>query len=334
MCVSPYIATDKQGNYVPVPCGKCIECLRDYQNEWSFRLGKEMSNLVCPIFVTLTYNDENVPVAYNNDVCEWQSYVDKHEVQLFLKRLRKMCPEFKNNLRYFALGEYGKDGNRAHYHIVLMSPAILYPTQYYMKILRAWQGKGFIYVTRCEKKQIRYVTKYLNKIDQSSHITKPFRLMSKSIGLNYLSERMIKYFFDTLKPMVKGVNGWQKMPRYYKKKLDEFAEKYTGLNWRYPFMNFTESLKMHDFKPKGLNVYFSKFVENYANIYVRVLAHELLQFQTQGITMRNLDNPNVVFGIYCETIKAVCDAQYNSNRQILNCQVRHGKTRINQNRYG
>lgn len=57
-------------------------------------------------FVTLTYDDEHVPQNLS---------VDKSEIQLFLKRVRKAG--FK--VRYYAVGEYGDVSERPHYHLAL-----------------------------------------------------------------------------------------------------------------------------------------------------------------------------------------------------------------------
>lgn len=63
-----------------------------------------------PLFLTLTYNNENLP----------KHGVFKEEVQLFLKRLRISLDRlhYKHNLRYFACAEYGSKSKRPHYHML------------------------------------------------------------------------------------------------------------------------------------------------------------------------------------------------------------------------
>jgi len=58
-------------------------------------------------FVTLTYGPEHLPPG------ESLRYSD---VQAFLKRLRKWAGR---PLRFFCCGEYGPEGNRPHYHLIL-----------------------------------------------------------------------------------------------------------------------------------------------------------------------------------------------------------------------
>lgn len=60
-------------------------------------------------FLTLTYNDANIPPG--NTLC-------KTELQLFLKRARHVLGA---NLRFFACGEYGEHTQRPHYHVLLLS---------------------------------------------------------------------------------------------------------------------------------------------------------------------------------------------------------------------
>lgn len=64
-------------------------------------------------FLTLTYNDANLP---------WDWSVQKHHVQNFMKALRKRLPP--KSLSYLAVGEYGGKYLRPHYHICLMGTDI------------------------------------------------------------------------------------------------------------------------------------------------------------------------------------------------------------------
>lgn len=64
MCVRPIDKTyiDSLGKHsVQVGCGKCFECLQEYQNSWKVRLIHEFSYRKKAVFVTLTYNEDNVP---------------------------------------------------------------------------------------------------------------------------------------------------------------------------------------------------------------------------------------------------------------------------------
>ena len=60
------------------------------------------------MFLTLTYNDDNLP----SDVG-----LHKDDLQRFFKRLRKALDTKK--IRYFACGEYGDTTSRPHYHAIV-----------------------------------------------------------------------------------------------------------------------------------------------------------------------------------------------------------------------
>ncbi len=69
-----------------VKCGKCLECAKLYSIEWSFRIMDECSTHDQNCFITLTYNNENLPA---------DGSVSRREVQLFMKSLRKKLKPLK-----------------------------------------------------------------------------------------------------------------------------------------------------------------------------------------------------------------------------------------------
>jgi hypothetical protein len=60
-------------------------------------------------FLTLTYNDKNLPTG---------NTLVKSDLQNFMKRLRHVTG---SGLRFFACGEYGEKTSRPHYHVLLLS---------------------------------------------------------------------------------------------------------------------------------------------------------------------------------------------------------------------
>lgn len=65
-------------DYVPVPCGHCINCLRNKQNALVSRCLEESDKRGTFSFVTLTYKDENLPISQSL----WRASVDTGEIQL------------------------------------------------------------------------------------------------------------------------------------------------------------------------------------------------------------------------------------------------------------
>ena len=323
MCCSPYITRNKYGDIVPVPCGKCYECLEQWTKDWRFRLNAEKRHSFASMYLTLTYNDAHLPVKYNDEVGEWQSFVDKKELQDFFKRVRFHAPGVK--FRYFAVGEYGGDYNRCHYHILFFFSHTqgLSRNQFYMLFRYCWQGRGFIYLKATEQRHINYVSGYFNKIDTDKHITKPFKLMSKSIGLCYLTHRMVEYFFTHFKrglPNPFG-KGYVKLPRYYVKKLDEMtsvvAPESYGNVW-------SDIVNMYPFKPrtdreKKINRYLNGILSTFD-----VMSKEMTK-HGDGISQSEL---NYIFNEWAKCVPEIVNSRASSMRMIEKCRVHHKYTKL------
>lgn len=162
-----------------IPCGKCVGCRLDYSRQWANRIVLESK---CyeknkNWFITLTYNDENVPIS---------NYVDtetgdiihgltlyKRDLQLFMKRLRKNYS--KSLIRFYACGEYGSQGKRPHYHLCLFNFTFETeelkkhsinnqgdPIFTHEKIEEIW-GKGFITIAPLNWETAAYTARYVMK---------------------------------------------------------------------------------------------------------------------------------------------------------------------------
>lgn len=110
---------------VYVPCGKCIGCRLAKALEWSTRITDEAEMWEHNTFITLTYDEENLP--------EHRS-LKKEDFQNFMKRLRKKY--YDKKIRYYMSGEYGDITERPHYH------AILFNHDFGDKIYYKKNGKG------------------------------------------------------------------------------------------------------------------------------------------------------------------------------------------------
>lgn len=92
---------------VELPCGRCIGCRLEYARQWAMRCMHEASLHKDNSFITLTYNEENVPYGYT---------LVKKDYQDFMKRLRYHT---RTKIRFYACGEYGEEDLRPHYHACL-----------------------------------------------------------------------------------------------------------------------------------------------------------------------------------------------------------------------
>ena len=115
-----------------LPCGNCVGCRLEYSRQWAIRCFFEAKQWKHNYFVTLTYNDENVPIRQHakvdKDTGEVMSLHDVMTLKptdftLFVKRLRTNMQRLSGHqgIRFFGCGEYGPLNMRPHYHLILFN---------------------------------------------------------------------------------------------------------------------------------------------------------------------------------------------------------------------
>lgn len=221
-CDSPFYVQRFKSSLekVPVACGKCPPCKQRRVNEWAFRLMEHEKRSVSSSFVTLTYDTRHVPISENNFMT-----LNKVDFQKYMKRLRKSLPGVK--LSYYMCGEYGSKNHRPHYHMILFSSAVFDPE----KISDAWE-LGTVHVGSVTGDSVAYTLKYIDKSNfQKKHSRDDripeFSLMSKNLGLDYLSQETKDYHrshFDKL--YLTKLSGHRvPMPRYYRNRIWNDSER-------------------------------------------------------------------------------------------------------------
>ena len=91
-----------------LPCGQCVGCRLERSRQWAMRCLHEAKMHDRNCFVTLTYNNDNVPADRS---------LNYRDFQLFMKRLRF---HFRGvPIRFYMCGEYGEDFGRPHFHACL-----------------------------------------------------------------------------------------------------------------------------------------------------------------------------------------------------------------------
>lgn len=332
MCVSPYIVKTDEG-LVPVPCGKCYECLTQWTKDWRLRLKAELDNCVCSFYLTLTYDPKFLPVAYNFDAGEFQSYLVKSDLQKFFKRVRKNNSSLK--FRYFAIGEYGGDYNRCHFHICFFFSSFGYKSknQLYNYFHKCW-GKGYIYLKATEKRHINYVSTYFNKVDKSSHIVEPFKCMSKSLGLCWLTPKRVEYFFKSFATAIPNPfgKGWCKLPRYFRKKLDSMTSQVVDDPCGYVWSDISR-WKSSSRQYKGKEKEFDFFCKNYETIFADFYRRETQQIRNDSLKYQLIShdiNPAKIFYDWSERNPIILGVRLQDKRLLENALVQHKYTRLNQ----
>ena len=92
-----------------LPCGQCVGCRLERSRQWAVRCMHEASLYEKNCFITLTYNDENLPE---------DGSLHYDHFQKFMKRLRKAVG---GRVRFYMAGEYGEQLGRPHFHACLFN---------------------------------------------------------------------------------------------------------------------------------------------------------------------------------------------------------------------
>lgn len=178
--------------YILVPCNKCFICKDKYIKQWQFRAIAE-SNIS-------NNNTYMVTLTYNNDYLPYKG-VNIRAVQLFIKRLRHNLDKLNidHHIKYIAVGEYGKNTKRPHYHLILWH----FPDDKFKNITEilhfiehSWscynfetqshESIGFAYCTPVNKNSVKYCLKYCFKQRNiPTGKNDSFFTCSKRIGYQY-----------------------------------------------------------------------------------------------------------------------------------------------------
>lgn len=161
--LSLFIAVSDEGEVVPifmaVPCGKCLECIESKRSQIRVRMYLEqMSHDVPPIFVTLTYNNENLPA----------DGVSREDVKKFLNRFHLYLGRAGRStyFRHVFFSEYGSKNGRPHYHGIIFGHAVedTYKDkmEFFDILEKAW-GKGYVRFDIVHSRAFGYVSKYIGK---------------------------------------------------------------------------------------------------------------------------------------------------------------------------
>lgn len=220
-----------------IPCNNCMGCKLERSRQWSIRMMHEARYHPQNCFLTLTYNDQAVPIDFGLKLRHWQ---------LFMKKLRKSLPQ---RIRFFACGEYGDLNGRPHYHAIIFGydpPDKLFLERsnsgepvYRSETIESLWGFGNTSSQDVTHKACAYVARYVTKklstrdthgadryyrvspVDGAFHQVAPeFAVMSRKPGLGARFAAEFKSdFYPSGFLVVDGVR--QAPPRYYVASLTE-----------------------------------------------------------------------------------------------------------------
>lgn len=231
-CANPFV---RQGQ--AFGCGQCLPCRINRKRIWTHRLMLEAREQKDNAFITLTYDDENLPPG---------GTLDPAAARNFLKRLRKAFQP--QRFRYFLVGEYGEQTERPHYHAALFGvPSCRWGGSRYTKarssccvecdrIRKAWPA-GSIFVGDLTAESAAYVAGYVtkkltSKDDERLHGRYPeFARMSNrpGIGAHFMDDvassllehsSVLDRCHDVPSQLCHGGRSWP-LGRYLRRRLRE-----------------------------------------------------------------------------------------------------------------
>lgn len=226
---------------VRVPCGRCVGCKLERARQWAVRITHHASTRELNCFLTLTYDEKHLPYGKTLYKCH---------LQKFLKRLRAKIaydnPENPTPIEYFGCGEYGDEGARPHYHVIIFGIDFQDKKLYSIKngnhlwtsehLTKIW-GKGFATIGTVTAESAAYCARYTMKKVHGSKAAKHYTVIDPETGeihrrlgefvLMSLKRPIGKTWLTTFKSDVYPsdfvvINGRkQKPPRYYDNQLSE-----------------------------------------------------------------------------------------------------------------
>ena len=228
-----------------LPCGTCTGCKLDKALQWAIRCMHEASMHDYNCFVTLTYNDENLP--RHNGVATLRPA----DFRNFMKKLRHR----RDKISFFQAGEYGQLG-RPHHHALLFN--CHFPDQ------KRWRASGKYQIYRSPEletlwpygnteigsvtiQSAGYIARYTTKETQQIAGRIPeYITMSRrpAIGKTWLE----KYISDIYPEDAVRTRQGQKFrpPRYYDKQLEVIDKNLLHEIQRQRTNNLTEETKYGD----------------------------------------------------------------------------------------
>lgn len=175
-CFHPYYDRFEK---VMRPCGYCSGCLRKKANDWKVRLAHEIQLSEQVTFLTLTYDDKNLPQDKS---------VDKDAFVKYVKRLRSRLKRRKHKgITYFGCGEYGDKTARPHYHIILFGIS----AQHYRELF-------------CKQEQS---DRWIKDTLWTDGFTRPEDVRSPVRASSYVSNYLVKSFRSLKRVKVRKSDG-------------------------------------------------------------------------------------------------------------------------------
>lgn len=194
-CIDPvfYKVDDCGKPLIMYPCGKCIVCKEKKRRQWALRMECEKADNKSCYFLSLTYEDSHLFYKYP----DCPPSLSKRHYNTFIKELRRELP---CKLRYFGVGEYGRESSRPHYHLLCFLPKYISKAKFSEIVQKVWKH-GFVSTRDGNSSRMYYIAKYTVKGSECPFGTeKPFQTSSQNppIGGAYFSRNYALYRDNTV----------------------------------------------------------------------------------------------------------------------------------------
>ena len=173
---------DKRTLFVPVGCGKCIECKKQKARDWQIRIIEEIKKDTSGKFVTLTLSNEeyrklNIEIDDNIKGYDRDNEIATKATRRFLERWRASKGK---SVKHWFVTEIGGNGTEnIHIHGIVWCDNE-------DDIKKYWKY-GYTFVgTEVSERTASYITKYITKTDEKHNNYSSKVLTSKGIGSGYL----------------------------------------------------------------------------------------------------------------------------------------------------
>ena len=217
-------AVDKRVLYVPVGCGKCMECRKQKSRQWQVRLQEDIRVNKNAKFVTYTFSEIELQ-KLDNEIKGLKGYDRDNEicrlaVRRYTERWRK---KYGKTLRHWLVTELGhQNTERVHMHGIVW-------TDKRKDIKEIWKYGSVWIGDYVSAKTINYIVKYVNKVDEKHKEYNSKIYTSKGIGRNYMERRDVernKYRAGKTIETYKTRQGIEiALPIYYRNKIYKDDEK-------------------------------------------------------------------------------------------------------------
>lgn len=290
-CVKPF-SVKLNDTFADVDCGRCMQCRIKKQSALKFLAERELLDVYKSgrgaSFVTLTYDDDNVPFVHlptgnyyrgllNLVSSRNETYFTlcQKDVADFNKRVRRNMDYHKCKIPYKVIycGEFGGKTDRPHYHLLFLGLSDVLARQFTRK---CWQF-GLCDVGPLSAGGIDYVTKYILKSEtydkdiaalfHHCNVELPFLYHSVGLGKDWLIKNADKLAESGYTFLCNGKR--QLLPKH----IIDFVKNFTGLDPE-PYINdYFNQNSVKAWKLSNSNMTFNGYDAEKAFIRERFLIH-------------------------------------------------------------